>query len=398
MSRFHKIPLSYKLNRKNVNKLINESDAEVQDTVTKIIKATKHISYEKFITLLIRNIKAAIANGYITNNIMYVYIPYLFDEHKSNFWLLEFIINFLEITYPNIKVTLLNLIEDIVNMHDITVFIIDDCIYSGSQIANEILDDFDYDAIDTHTQSINNIKIFFLISFMSEAGRKHVITTFEDHPLFKTCLHVWPKYIEIIEPADKYVSHRELTKLYKYYDVVFGEHDILYPVYFDHKLADTASTLTELYLGIVPNETNRKLITEYRNLKNDTLLKKLIIYPLISNCDNVTIDNLQHHLDSPTCPSPPYKKANAKFMKDTLSNKTVRHMSLSKSRFKKLHLSPYIRSLDRSRNKSPDSISITPSVKMNSPNQITSPKSPSKNKRSSSVSSPKTAAKLQKVQ
>ena len=58
-----------------------------------------------------------------------------------------------------------------------------------------------------------------------------------------------------------------------------------YPIYFDHKLADSLSTYTSIYLGKIINLP--------------------IVIPVINNCEHITLNKLSY--DNPPCPIPSYK-------------------------------------------------------------------------------------------
>jgi hypothetical protein len=82
-----------------------------------------------------------------------------------------------------------------------------------------------------------------------------------------------------------------------------------YLIYFDHKLADSVSTIPLFYSGVVPNIDNiRVLSTSTRS----ELQEKLEIIPLFKNCEKIRNINTEE----PQCPSTPYKKiSNEQFMK-----------------------------------------------------------------------------------
>ena len=76
-----------------------------------------------------------------------------------------------------------------------------------------------------------------------------------------------------------------------------------YLIYFDHKLADFVSVPTVFYLGVVPNEKNKGIITS-RNFTGFKDAIDLDVIPLIKKCSHYKT-NL--NLASPKCPYPPYK-------------------------------------------------------------------------------------------
>jgi len=76
-------------------------------------------------------------------------------------------------------------------------------------------------------------------------------------------------------------------------------------VYFNHKLADYASTITLFYMGVVPNSYNKRILHERTKKGNRNGNLPLQIIPLIKNC-NYNRKNI--NVNYPMCPHPPYKK------------------------------------------------------------------------------------------
>jgi hypothetical protein len=76
-------------------------------------------------------------------------------------------------------------------------------------------------------------------------------------------------------------------------------------VYFNHKLADYASTITLFYMGVVPNSHNKRILHERTKKGNINGNLPLQIIPIINNC-NYTRKNI--NVNYPICPHPPYKK------------------------------------------------------------------------------------------
>ena len=64
---------------------------------------------------------------------------------------------------------------------------------------------------------------------------------------------------------------------------------------------------------------------------NTFLLQNLLIYPIISNCENIKINDLEKELKSPTCPFSPYKEEGIKYIENNVifSNPKKRLQSVS---------------------------------------------------------------------
>ena len=116
---------------------------------------------------------------------------------------------------------------------------------------------------------------------------------------------IFSKNIIIIPSMKSVINEDEFDLLASFYD----EDNIYYNthlVYFDHKLADAISIPTILYLGVVPNEKNKKIIFNDEDSSTSINNKKnLDIIPLIKNCKFYTT---KLSLQSPGCPRPPYKE------------------------------------------------------------------------------------------
>lgn len=312
----HKLPLSYKLNPANIKKFISASDISVREIVKKVVRATTHISYEKFVILLNKNLRDIIRKGYIKKNVMHIFIPSYFEKDKSNYWIIEYIQFFMKKNYSHISINILYENEHLYNIDDKdTVFIVDDCVYSGDQMSSLI------SSLGLDGYSLK-LTFYIFVSFMSQYGLQNVMYSFTFNPSLSDCDHILPKYIYDIKPITHYISMQDLAKLYKYYGYNLRPTQIkyLYPIYFDHKLADTLSTLTEFYSGVVPNDHNKEIFMGYGDLSN------LILYPIISNCDKVKIQSLGYFMH-PKCPSPPYKKDFSEFLKSVVDRKKLYHKS-----------------------------------------------------------------------
>jgi hypothetical protein len=94
---------------------------------------------------------------------------------------------------------------------------------------------------------------------------------------------------------------------------------LIYPIYFDHSIAGTDKTFTELYSGIVPNMHNKVIIERYGKNNDVNILKDLEIYPLIKNCENFKITDLSF---THRCPSSSFNSLTSKRRKSQSLRKT----------------------------------------------------------------------------
>ena len=186
----------------------------------------------------------------------------------------------------------------------------DDCIYSGMQMQSNIKD------LSKNKELKTKLIIYVLCPYISSFGIK-AITYKEDQEEFN-----YKVIIGLHTKLDKYLSRNFITleeiKLIKSYysnllpkDMINDDDDLYsiefdtFLLYFNHKLADYASTVTLFYMGVVPNSYNKKILKERTKNGNRNGNLPLEIIPLIKNC-NYNIKNI--NVNYPICPIPPYKK------------------------------------------------------------------------------------------
>ena len=104
------------------------------------------------------------------------------------------------------------------------------------------------------------------------------------------------------------LNFKEIELLGEYYptieeDKLGSNLENIYFFYFNHKLGDLNSTLTLLYMGVIPNEFNRSKLERFKYRKE--IISSLQILPLINNCNYVyNYSNIDTH--NPICPPPIY--------------------------------------------------------------------------------------------
>lgn len=312
-------PLHYKLNNDNVKKFLEccnnsfinpetniEEKLDTSYISQKIIENTQHISFEDFIKELTKNINSMI-NLLKEGRPLFINIDINEYIDKSNYWIYLYVIYYIKLKYSYIEIILLpnNIIDHEEIIDDDIVILMDDCIYSGTQMSNYILD------INNKT----NKKIFFYIlcSYISIIAQSRLERAFEENTNLFNCKLIFNEFIIhpiIINDILDNEEINKLTNIYKY----LGSAKDKYLIYFDHKLADKASTITAFYSGIVPNAKNHYFISKYNSLSFN--INNLDIIPLIKNCEN--IKNID--MWKPECPSTPYKQdINKIFMKKYLN-------------------------------------------------------------------------------
>jgi len=283
------IPINYPFNKVNVDRFLDEcnkpfinpetkkiENVNTYNIAKKIIKNTQNIDFEKFTKLLKSNIDNMI-DLLKKDRPLFINI----GNHKRTYWLLKYIIDFINTKYPIIKIILIksfiindkNLIEnDMIILLDEFIFTIDLGMYiekiknaTNYKLRFFILSSF------ANKASLNFIKEQFV--YLDRTGNELIFN--------KT----------IIEPktTDNILSKNEmrlLTDIYKHLGDAFNKNLI----YFDHNLGHQNYNLTAFYNGIVPNAENM-----YYLKKKNKNLNKLVLIPLFKHCQDITTYKLNNN-------------------------------------------------------------------------------------------------------
>lgn len=280
-----KLPNNLHLNFSQVNQWINNSD--IRDVCERFIQITKHYSYEQFKEVLEKCIQECLESVSKFDN---VYI-YLFDEEKkinkkkSGYWVYKHLLRHMKI--PIYKE------EQELSQNDILI-IPDDASYSGSQLSNII------EELDMKTN------VFMLVPFISNVAIDLINYKYSKRTKNNPNLYLYfPNNKVILKPIYELMSDDEIKKIAYY----INKNDLRqYPVYFDHKVADSYSSFPLLYTyGIVLNDHNRNLLIKYKSKKElQAHQNELQAFPLLTSCENILNEEVIDPLD-PKCPKPPYK-------------------------------------------------------------------------------------------
>ena len=191
------------------------------------------------------------------------------------------------------------------------LLITDDCIYSGHQMKSNLINN-----IGKNKKTDISLLIYILCPYISSYGINAI--TYKEHLTefnYKIIIGYHKKLDKYL--CRNFLSQEEIKLMESYYsnlnlkDVVNDDDDLYYIefdgffIYFNHKLADYASTITLFYMGVVPNNYNKKILKERTKNGNKNGNLPLQIIPLINNC-NYNISNI--NVNYPICPYPPYKK------------------------------------------------------------------------------------------
>lgn len=255
---------------------------------------------------------------------------------KSNYWLYLYVKEFIRfITNDRKEIDLItDLNSSSLNADDVIV-LIDDCIYSGQQMGSTV------GAINIYNKKV--YKFYLLVPYISNKGLSRIKSNFRNNISLKSSTLIAPKIQFKLTSTTSILSPEEIDKIknyYRYWGVSFSNK---YLIYFDHKLADSLSTIPHFYLGIVPSNKNLELIKKYviekNKLMNDKKYKKLAIkldvfsyiniIPLFKNCKHYTT---KLSPESPKCPAPPYKDSFKEFVNKLKMEK--KHKSFSNEKKK----------------------------------------------------------------
>lgn len=294
---------TYPLNKENIKKYINACPLRYRYILQKLFDNTKYISYRTFKFVLYNNFKEFIYYCKIKNikkiSLYLDNIDYNNITLKSNFWVSQHFYQYVKKNNINIKINI------IYNKYDIKyldpeelILILDDCVYTGKQLISVLKNDIN--------QGVK-LNIYIIIAFITKDA------------------------IEKIKNTDKYyrnniILSKNHTFINNFYSYLTEEEQLLasslnienkYPIYFDHKLADTVSTYTAIYSGKVINKN------KYINV--------------ITNCEHIKyIDEYE-----PKCPISSYKFDNSHidiykdYIKYKSSSNSISSISSIKSDIKK---------------------------------------------------------------
>jgi len=337
---FKLFPFDHSLDKDQVRKFINACEPEVKEIAQKIINNTTHISFENFLARM----NTCIYNLMTIVNVNRPVFVYLGKDtsidsikNKSNYWLYLYVKEFIRYITNDKNEVILTTDLNSSSLHtDDIIVLIDDCIYSGQQMGSTV------GAINIYNKKA--YKFYLLVPYISNKGLSRIKSNFRSNQgSLKYSTLIAPKIQFKLTSTTSILSPEEIDKIkhyYRYWGVSFSNK---YLIYFDHKLADSLSTIPYFYLGIVPSNKNLELIKKYliekNKLLNDKKYKKLgikldifsylNIIPLFKNCKHYTS---RLSPESPKCPAPPYKDSFKEFVNKIKMEKKHKSFSLEKKK------------------------------------------------------------------
>jgi hypothetical protein len=293
-------PNSYPINAKNVIKWLEQSDPSIRHIANEFILKTTYINHNMFLKTYKKAIEEMIS--ILDINVLQFFIS-IDDKNKSNYWIMQIIEK-----YVNSNKYKIIIVSDFSKIDpSYPVIIADDASYSGSQMANTIEDNFQRTKLD----------IFILIPFMSNTAIDTIKKSYSDN-LNEGSIMFLDKSIYIMKPIYELIDKDKIELLFSYY-THNPKYIREYPIYFDHKVADSYSSFPLIYTyGIIPNNYNKQIIHDIqkKRLPIKNIFDKLERIPLLKNC---TID-IPYNIMVPPCPQQPYKLNFKKLT--TITNKT----------------------------------------------------------------------------
>jgi hypothetical protein len=342
---------SYSLDQNNVKVFLEKiTNPMTKQAIQILLNNTTHVSYEQFANIIQSNISDVVKMLPPDRKIMFAYGDTKIDEfyYKSNYWIFKMIKGYLQEYDVKLYFTY-DLSNNRIRDNDI-VMLIDDCIYSGIQMAKYVSN--------IKNNESKQLNILQFIPYMSKAGEKLVKDAFHKNAAFSKCTLKKLANYKVIVPYSCYATDEEAESISSYYAHLTTKIVLeAYPIYFDHKVAKYMSSFPTVYSGIIPNLHNQGVILEITNLyeeldKYDLLrfakeqgeartdipysfdtinnalneIKQLIkdnekeleIIPLLNNCQKVIAPDLY---DS-SCPVPPYKKVKNKALESIFRTST----------------------------------------------------------------------------
>ncbi len=303
--------IDHSLDKMNIRRFIKESDRKVREIVKKIIENTTYISFKEFRRVLFKSFRKFIDDmKREKRRIVYVYKTEKW-KNKSNKWIYLLLKNYIKKENFKLKLILISKTKLKSLKSNDTIIITDDCSYSGTQMQGNLIRDFG-----KYKNPKTLLRIYILCPYMSSYAVKAI--TYKEHEKefnYKVKIGYHKKLDKYL--SSNFLNQEEIKEIESYYsnlhpkDMINDDDDLYsiefqnFLIYFNHKLADYASTITLFYMGVVPNSHNKRILHERTKKGNRNGNLPLQIIPIIKNC-NYNRKNI--NVNYPMCPHPPYKK------------------------------------------------------------------------------------------
>ena len=315
------------INKKRMNKYVNMHKKENRPLIKKILETTQYVSFEDFKGNLFNQIKRF--NKYLEENNIKKYIFCLgvgndggksdtdYNIYKSNLWVFLLGYNLLKIKPFDIMLNLSNALR-IYKNEIINYVLVDDCLYSGSQMVDGVL-------YSSATELMFNNSNSFLIDDLT---KKPIFNPIQDK---KINIHLIVPYLSkiafdklkklelttqlnviiytnnIINSYGSLIDKTMMDKIKKLYGNFISWVDIekLIPVFFEHKIADSISTIDLILIkGQILDNPKKRFVFIDSCIYDKNNSDKNDFNPNVKNFNEKKI----------YCPIPPYLNFNKFFI------------------------------------------------------------------------------------
>jgi len=288
------IPTQHPISKSLQEEFIQRCDVSVQEAMQKLLDNTLYVSYESFHTRL----KKMVMNLCETTDQSTIHF-YRSEKtaKKSNAWVLGIVVEIISNSYPTMQIKYVSDsdFEDSRNTGTLTnhntVVFVDDCLYSGAQMAHCLLW--------LQNAKMLELVLYVLVPYATTSGLKFVQDSFlRNGAVNKLCsLHFgWKSMYELTQSTSEILNWKERELIRDMY-ADFFQVNKKYLIYFDHKIADYVSSLPLVYSGLIANQHNKKTLQlieknlleddneERENMQN--MLKRQLEYCcFITECNN----------------------------------------------------------------------------------------------------------------
>jgi len=285
----------YSLNQRNIGKFLKECDDDIRPIIKKILEKTKYVCFMDFMRSFFISVKN-LNDELIKMDKKQVYLYEC--KCKCNRWIFKYFYRMIKNFNPELKIKIIT--DEYKNFKDDDFIILPfDCLYTGFQITKNTK------ILCNNNKKKKLIYIYVLSPYMSSFGIFNMKNKeMEKEYNYKLIIGHHIKIDEYL--ITEVLNFKEIELLRRYYPTMKEGEDKLgsnleniFFFYFNHKLGDLHTTLTLLYMGVIPNCNNRKILNTNNNKK------ELEILPLINNCNYVyNYSNIDTH--NPICPPPIY--------------------------------------------------------------------------------------------
>lgn len=212
----------------------------ILEKVWEILDKTIYINYNTFWTSLLTSFKKF--QEYIGKSKFYVIV----DGNKigSELWIYSGILEHIKNTPGYCGTILTTSIPDDFNPKIKNFVVFDDCIYSGAHIYRNIFGMLKKQLIKIGKWINNYYNTIIVVPYYSRDGKCSIYDALYDMN-FNYSIHCGIRKIDPIVISDELFPDFE----YWFWGEFEFENSLLYPIYFDHKVAGTASSFPNIYLN-----------------------------------------------------------------------------------------------------------------------------------------------------